>query len=1109
MKKKREDGYFISLKLRRIMKITTLLLLLGIVHISAATYAQNMRISITIENGTLYDVISQIEKQSEFRFFYKNSEVNSKQTINLNAKDKLVTEVLDELTYSNGLSYKISGKQITISKTDKVNQVDKKVTGTITDVKGETIIGANIMVKGTNSGTVTDVDGNFSITVPANATLQVSYIGYLMQDVPVGNREVINIVLIEDTKSLEEVVVIGYGTMKKVNLTGAVETVKSAKITGKPVMSLAEALTGEAADMTITQNSGQPTASRASTIRIRGIGTWGNANPLVLVDGVAMGMENVVASDVESVTVLKDAASAAIYGSRAANGVILITTKKGTGGKVSLNYTGNVGFQTATRIPEMASSWQYAELYNQSFENEGKSSSLFPQDRIDRMKAGGDPDKQEGNTDWYKELLRSAALQHSHNLTISGGSQYTAYMASLGYSKQEGIIPTTAYERYNARLNTSTDITKWLKLGINLAYINGMEEETTAGAFSAFRRASLSYPYLPVKYSDGTWSYLSATGNAVRAVTEDFGMRRLGNNNISALITPEINPIEGLNIKGVFAYESNTLKQKQFNKTVDFGAFEPAGQQSVIYVTRNQQTDNWKQYNNLTGSATISYEKQLGKHFLKGMLGGSLETFKYSNTIASRKDFPNNDFSEINAGDPNTASAEGNSTHSSLASLYGRINYIYNDRYLFEANLRHDGSSKFAKGNRWGTFPSFSAGWIISEENFFQPVKEILPLLKLRASWGKLGNQQIDDYQYYSTYGAGGAYLFNNGINTGYKEVAFGNTFITWESSENLNIGLDFALFKNRLQGDFNWYLRKTDDILLKLKAPSALGIEAPMQNAGSVENKGWSFSLTWRDKIGDDFMYNVGFNLSDVKNKITDLKGYKSPSSDLLVRIEGEPIDAFFGWVSDGICMTQERYEKEKDLMKTYNPNWQLGDIIIKDMNGDGKIDSNDKRVIGSAVPRYTFGLNLGFDYKGFDFSCFFQGVGKADGYINNDGLRPMGVHSARKEHYTDSFNPKSPNPNMNAYYPNMYNSWTYNYEFMSHWVQNAAYIRLKNLQVGYTFNLQKSGIEKIRVMLSGQNLLTLTKYRTWDPETKADPNLWGQYPNVAVYSFGVNVVF
>lgn len=1113
-KKRMITSVYHSVKFCVSSKLGGLLIIFFLLAISPAFSAinQNIRISIEQKNVSLSKVLDEIEAKTGYTFLVRSNDVNIQEKVSVDVKDKSLSEVLDILFHNRRIKYEITGKNVSVfmpsvQSTPFANEEKRKVTGIVLDAKGDPVIGANVVEKGTTNGTITDIDGRFSLEASPNTLLLISYIGYMPKEIAVDKSNNLKVKLAEDSQALEEVVVVGYGTQKKANLTGAVETVKSDKIDGKPVISLSQALAGEASGVTITQRSGQPGADQKDDIKIRGVGTWGNSSPLVLVDGVSMSINDVIPSDVESVSVLKDAASAAIYGSRAANGVILITTKKGKEGKVSLSYTGNVGFQTPTRTPQMVSSWQYAELYNQSMANEGKSSSLFPQDRIDRMRAGGDPDRLEGNTDWYDELLRSAALQHTHNITITGGGKNTTYMSSLGYSKQDGVIPTTAYERYNARVNTSTNITNWLKLDVNIAYINGQESESSAGVLNAFQRVGRSVPYMPVKYSDGTWSFLSAPVNAVRTATDEFGMRYKNNNNISTLISPEINPLPGLVIKGVFAYESSTFKEKKFEKTVEFDAFEPASQPGTVFVPRNQQTDEWKQYNNLTGSATVSYEKQLKKNYFKVMAGGSLESFKYSFTKASRKDFPNNDFSEINAGDPNTASAEGNSTYSALASLFGRINYTYADRYLFEANLRYDGSSKFARGSRWGVFPSFSLGWRISEEAFFENAKRYFSNVKLRGSWGKLGNQQIDDYQYFSTIGAGGNYLFNNGIHTGYKETLLGNSIITWESSKNLNIGLDVSTLNDRLQATFDWYIRTTDDILLSLKVPATLGIDAPMQNAGSVENKGWDLSLNWRDKIGEDFTYTVGFNLSDVKNKITDLKGYKSPTGSLTTRIEGQPIDAIYGWESDGICTTQEQYEAQKELMKTYNVNWSMGDLIIKDRNKDNKIDSQDKTVIGNSIPRFGFGLNLGFEYKKFDFSCFFQGVGKADGYVTEESIRPMGIHSARVDHYTDSFDPKSANPNTEAYYPNMYNTWVYNYANMSHWVQDASYIRLKNLQIGYTFNLPKVGIEKLRLMLSGQNLFTLTRFRTWDPETKVDTR--NLYPNVAVYSFGVNVVF
>ncbi|MCS2668770.1 TonB-dependent receptor [Bacteroides fragilis] len=880
------------------------------------------------KNVPLSKVFKEIEEKTDCSFLIRNNDVNTNEKVSIDAKNKTVAEILGILFDGKGIKYEVNGKRISVYKAVRQHTIGgkRKVTGQVTDNMEEAVIGASVFVMGASNGTITDMNGHFSLELPDdNAKLQVSYIGYKTQVINVGNKSSVNIVLVEDSKALEEVVVVGYGTQKKVNLTGAVETVKSDRLANKPVTSIASALTGEAAGVTVTQNSGQPGPNQG-TVRVRGIGTWGDASPLVLVDGVSMSLNDVIPSEVESVSVLKDAASAAIYGSRAANGVILITTKKGKEGKLTFNYSGNVGFQFATRVPESVTSWQYAELYNQMQYNEGKSSSLFPQDRIDRMKAGGDPDKLEGNTDWYDELLRSGAPQHNHQLTVSGGSDKITYMISAGYSDQQGIIPSTDYERYNLRVNTTSKLTSWLKLDVNMAYLNSTQEESAAGAAEAYRRTMRALPYLPVQFSDGTYSYDAAPSNPVRMVNGDYGMRRKNNDCMTLLIAPEINILDGLNIRGTFGYESNIYKEKIFNETVTYGSFEPAGQSGLTEVSRNKQTDRWDQYRNLTANVTASYEKTIGKHDFKVMAGGSLETFKWAYTKASRMDFPNDDFGEINAGDATTAAAEGNSTYSALASLFGRANYVYADRYLFEFTARYDGSSKFARGHRWGFFPSVSAGWRISEEAFFEPLKKHVQNLKLRASWGELGNQRINDYQFISNVGNGGSYLFGGTPIIGYKEALMGNEIITWESSRNLDFGIDFALFDNRLQTTFDWYCRTTSDILLNLEAPGALGIKPAMENAGKMENKGWDLTVSWRSNIGKDFKYNIGFNLSDVKNKVIDLRGYKSSTTELTAKIEGQPLNAIFGFETLGICDNQELYDKYAPMMQKYNPKWGDG---------------------------------------------------------------------------------------------------------------------------------------------------------------------------------------
>lgn len=1098
------------------MKLSVFLLICSIGLAQATgSYAQKATVSLEMRNQTVKEVLDEIEEQSDFSFFFNIKHVDLDRRVSVVAKKSDIFKVLETVFAGTNVRYSVVDRKIILS-TEKpdVQQAkeERKIKGVVKDQNGEPVIGANVSVKGTTVGTITGLDGDFVLEVPENALIQVSYIGYVSQELRLGGRNHLDVVLKEDSQALEEVVVVGYGVQKKVNLTGSVSSIKSEELERQPIVTMKDALSGLAPGLTVVKSSGQPGSSNP-TITVRGVGTWKNSGPLVLVDGMSMSIADVLPNDIESISVLKDAASAAIYGSRAANGVILITTKKGKVGKIQVNYNGNVGWQQATRQPKSATGWQYAELYNRAMLADGKAlpdgtTLTFPQDMIDRMKDGtGNIDHNEANTDWYDELLQTA-LQHTHDLSVSGGNDRLQYVGTVGYAKQDGIIKSS-YERYNTRLNTTANLADWLTLQSNIAYINDVSKESP-GLGYAYYYAPRAYPNMPVQYSDGTWSFHSTPKNPVRMTTDDYGYQRYETDKLSLLFSPEIKLFDNsFFLKGVLGYESKTSYVDKFEKKVIYDAFEPAGQGENIFVARNTKTDTWYRNRNLTLSATANYVKSFGDHDINLLLGASREQFRYNTTVASRKDFPTDDFEVIDPGDASTATASGNKTYDALVSVFGRVNYSYKDRYLFEANIRRDGSSKFARGHRWGTFPSFSAAWRISEESFFNPLKNAVQNLKLRASWGKLGNQSIDRYLSMSTYnvvpGSTRFYMFDGTVQTLMSESVMGNNIITWETSTNLNFGLDVNVLDNRLGFTFDWYNRDTDDILLSLEAPSLLGITPPISNAGKVRNRGWELTINWQDQINEDFSYNVNFMLSDVRNKILDMNGYKSPTSSLTTRIEGEPIDALFGWKTLGLADTQEKYEQYKEVMSTYNSDFSMGDIIIEDLDKDGKITEADKTIIGNQIPRYTFSLNLGFNYKAFDFSAMFQGVGKVDGFLGRDIIEPLGSQTAMEEHYYDSFDPS--NPTTGKYYPRMTMANRLNYANMSHWVQDASYLRLKNLQVGYTFKFgEKIPVERVRVYFSGSNLFTLTKYRVFDPENGLNTT---SFPNVRVYSVGASVTF
>lgn len=1111
---------FIELKhLLRIMRITAILLITFIFNLNAAnTYSQNTVVKVAKDNFTISELISTIESQTNFLFLYSEQDINLNQKVTVKKKtNQEVQELLRDAFSGSNILFAFNGEKISLRKmTDAeialaISQSKRSITGAVVDELNEPLIGVSVVEKGTSNGTATNIDGQFSLSVSPGAILEVSYIGYNTQEVAVGSQSSIRIILKEDTEILDEVVVVGYGVQKKVNLTGSVSTIKKEELERQPIVTLKDALAGLAPGLTVVKSSGQPGAS-GPEITVRGVGTWQNAGPLILVDGMSMSIADIMPTDIESISVLKDAASAAIYGSRAANGVILITTKQGKVGKLKVTYNGGIGWQKATRTPEPATGWQYAELYNRAMAADGKAlpdgtTLAFPQDMIDRMKNGtGDIDKNEANTNWFNEILKTAP-QYTQDVSFTGGNDRLQYVGTVGWAKQEGVVESS-YERYNTRLNTTAVVNKWLTITSNIAYINDVSKQSAADPGTSYYTALRAFPNMPVKYSDGTWSFHSTPRNPVRMTTSDYGYQSYEMDKLSLLLSPEVKLFNNsLTLKGILGYKSKTAYVDRFDKTVTYDAFEPAGQAENIFIARNTKTDTWHRDRNLTMTGTANYAKRFGDHDLNVLVGASREQFRYNTTAAARKDFPNNDFEVINPGDPSTATATGNKTYNALISAFGRLTYSYKDRYLFEANIRRDGSSKFHRGHRWGTFPSFSGAWRISEESFFEPLKTSVQNLKLRASWGQLGNQSIGNYLSVSTYQVvtDRFYMFDGETQSLMTEGTMGNSIITWETSTNLNLGVDVSVLNNRLGVSFDWFTRDTHDILLRLKAPDLLGIYPAISNAGKVRNRGWEVSLNWNDRINQDFSYNIGFMLSDVQNKILDLHGYKSPTSDLYARIEGEAIDALFGWKTLGIADTQEKYEKYKDVMLTYNSNFSMGDIIIEDRDKDGKITEGDKTVIGNKIPRYTFSLNMGFNYKALDFSAMFQGVGKVDGFLGRDVIEPLGSQTAMKQHYYDSFNPAE--PSTGKYYPRLTLANRLNYAHMSHWVQDASYLRLKNLQVGYTFKFNEmSPVEKVRIYFSGQNLFTLTKYPVFDPENAVNTIT---FPNVKVYSFGVNVTF
>lgn len=975
-------------------------------------------------------------------------------------------------------------------------QADFILKGVVLDQQGEPVIGATIKIKGATVGAITDSDGRFSLQVSKDAILQVSYIGYITQEISVDGKGDLKILLKEDSKTLEEVVVVGFGAQKKVNLTGAVSSVDAEKLAGMPATNVTSMLQGKLPGVAITQTSGLPGRENTS-IRIRGVGTMNNADPMVLVDGLESSMSDVNPNDIESVSVLKDAAAASIYGTRAANGVILLTTKRGKAGKPVLTYNGYVGFQQDINRQQHLSSAQYAELYNEGLRNEG-ASPVYSDEDIQKYRDGSDPDKYP-NTDWMEELLQGSGFTHNHNLSLNGGTEATRYAVSLGYYNQLGLTKNTGYDRYNVRINLDSKINERLSFGVNssLSYRDitvPTNPFSNSNDLSQFFRQANRIPNTYVnKYADGTYgrhidgnpiAWIEAGGKGTSKYAHALG---------SAF--GELKIIEGLTLKGIAGIDWSLDEGKTHIKEITYGNGTIQGPNSV--------SDYWQRVQTTTLQALLNYEKQIGQHSLKGMLGVSRESYRLHQSEAYRKNFPSNELTELNGGSTNGWTNGGKALDSNIGSYFGRVNYDYAGRYLLEANLRVDGSSKFAKGNRWGYFPSFSAAWRLSEEKFMQSA-DWIDNLKIRGSWGKLGNHRTDDYQYIPLIALGQNYPFFGAISDGAAQNKANNTNISWETTTELDFGVDLVVKNGLFSFSADYYNRYTDNILTTVPVTLIYGLDAPVSNAGAMRNSGIELSVGHDNNVSG-FQYGVDAYVAFNKNKV---EKYLNSSKGDKIRQKGEAWDSFYGYECIGIFMS----DKEVANSPVHSSLVKAGDLKFKDQNGDGKINAEDRVVLGNTIPNVTFGLNVNMSYRGFDLTASFQGA--ADVYRTVDRESMWGFidgANAQKKHLDRTIVQNGEVTSV-GHYPRTLINQSHNRVMSSFLAMNSSYIRMKNFQIGY--NLPKSllnsiGVNRVRVYASGQNLFTITGFpKDFDPEVSNGSAAYS-YPQVAIYTFGLDVTF
>lgn len=1109
-------------KLLLMVKLTTLLILISFMQISAKVYAQAGKLDLKIKNATILQIFEEIEDNSEYRFFYDNDQVDLSKKVSIDTRQEDLANVLEQLFEGTDLTFHIKDQLILVQLKDlnvknTAIQQQRSVSGTVTDEAGQPLPGVTVVIKGTTQGTVTDFDGVYSVSdVSAKDVLVFSFVGMKSQEVIISNQSSINIKMVADAIGLEEVVAVGYGVQKKVNLTGSVAAVEASELANKPVPTTSQAIAGLVPGLSVVQNSGRPGAG--ASVKIRGTGTFSDAgnDPLVLIDGMAGSIDDVNPEDIENISFLKDAASASIYGNRAANGVILIQTKKGKEGKFSVSYNNSFGWQEPTELPEFLSSWEYATYYNEAMLNMGNAEA-YSAEEIQKYKSGSDPDNYPNvnHLDWL--LNSGSGFQHMHNLSIRGGNERVTQNFSVGYMKQNGMTDETYNERYNVLWNAQSNLLESVTLTTHLnAYSNvykspNGEPQSIEGMIGFAVREG---PIYAGEKSDGSFGYQDNYSPEAWLASESFKK----NNNAKITGTVQLKwetPVEGLAFSGKAGITYNSDYNKSYRAKTYFDESKTVGPATLSVSSYNGT------YKNFEGLTT--YNKTQGLHSVSILAGASFEDFKDNYLTGARNTFPNNNLYELDSGSGSTMTNGGSSSEWALMSFFGRANYTFSDRYLLEVNARYDGSSRFSSDTRWGFFPSFSAGWRLSEESFWKDSKigETVELMKVRGSYGVLGNQNIGTYPYQQTYSLGqNAVLGSPGtLDSGARVTTFNNPEVSWETTRILDIGIDFSLWKGRINGTVDYFDKYTDDILASVQVTRIMGREVGKSNIGAVSNKGVEIRLEYNTKIGDDLKLSFAPNFTYIKNAVEELAdgATEDINND---RIVGEPLGIIYGYKTNGLFVDQAEIDAAPDQL-IGKDGLKPGYVRYEDISGpdgvpDGIVNSTyDRTVLGSTTPKFYYGLNINANYKGFDFSALLQGLGGHKRLIGSYMAYAF-YNGGQIQQWQVDGRWTTDNPDKWAEYPRLetLNMSNTNLQKSDYWVRNASFLRVKNIQVGYTFKkaiTNRIGLQNLRVFFSGQNLYNFTSfYKGWDPENEigTGDSPW-YYPINSVYSFGINAKF
>ena len=1097
-------------------------------------------ISLKMRDVTIKEAIAQIKKTTGYSFVFSSIDLNTQKRVNLSLKDATIEEAMKQLLQGQeGVGYEIKNKKIVIKRlTVKQAGNTVKVKGHVVDTLGEPVVGATVKEVGTTNGTITNVDGNFSLEATVNNQLEISYMGYQTLAVKAQGGEILAITLKEDTEMLDEVVVIGFGTQKKADLTGAVSTIKVDEVLGdRPVTNLSSALQGTMPGLQISTPNSSPGAS--PNLNIRGINSINGGSPLVLVDNMPMDINMVNPADIESVNVLKDAAASAIYGAKAAFGVILITTKQGKKGeKIKLNYSGNFAFSKPNNLPKVASPYDLVmglqnagqtaeaslgtdvETWLKLLEEYNTNPSLYP---------GGEYVDRAGSRyylaghDRVKDMMDNFGFQQTHNLSISGASDKTSYRISLGILNEDGILYSDkdTYKRYNISSLVSTDVTPWLKVQADFKYADANNQWIDGGVrFGLWGNAMTSPSYFPLEGEvvDGVYYPQETPRTAIEygepVVRKNRNLRTMGRAIFSI--------VEGLTLTAEYAFlYENTLKT-DYDKL--FKCHTPVGE-----VRPNMDKSKYQQDKNSAVTHALNvfanYDKTFGKHALNLMAGYNQEDYNEEKSWIKRLDMINGELPSIGQGTGELTAGDGFSEHSTR-SLFYRVNYTFGDKYLIGTNGRYDGSSKFPKNSRFGFFPSLSLGWRISSEPFMQWADKYLSNLKFRFTLGEIGNQAIEAYAFIPAMDAyDSKWLVNNGLVTSLKAPALVSPSFTWETVRTYNYGVDLGLFSQKLDLSFDYYVRNTMDMLAPgMELPSALGASAPKENAADLQTKGWELAINWNDRIGD-VSYHLGLNLYDSRTHITKFDnevGLIFDKDKKVINRIGKEMGEIWGYETDRFYTeddfdTNGKVKPGIPVVEGVIP--KPGDVLYVDQDGNGIINNGlnttgnpgDLKIIGSNTKRFQYGISAGADYKGVSLSVFFQGIGKRDLWRNNELVFPY--HSEFSTMFTHQLDYWTPE-NTDAFYPRLYEraggNIGANRNIQTRYLLNGAYCRLKNITVSYTLPIQwykRFNVERVNVFFSGEDLWT--HYNTpkgIEPDMDPLGGGWG-YPTMQKMSFGINV--